>query len=186
MNAAIKNLYNTAVSLIKLARIASVDDSGNLRLGYVDFLDKKQRVNVFSPYGLMHHPPAGSVSILFSLQGQESNTVSISDDPKNRPIRDMKEGEVAIGNYMTGDHAYFDEDGNLTGVVTKDLDLTIGANSTVEIGGNASVTVAGNIAMTGANISLTSSTLTHNGRNIGISHRHGDVEAGSDITSEPF
>jgi phage gp45-like len=76
-------------------------------------LGKTQKVLSFKPYGLMSSPPVNSIVGLWSQQAQESNGIGIADDPKNRPIKDMAEGEVALGNYVTGDYLYFDEDGVL-------------------------------------------------------------------------
>lgn len=129
------------VNLIKTGKISSVDDSKNLRLGVTNFLGKSQTVNVFTPYGLMHNPSVGSLAIMFACQGQESKIVSISDDPQNRPLINLLPGEVAIGNYETGDYAYFKANGDLEIRVTQDVNGTVGRDVNLDIGRDANIDI---------------------------------------------
>jgi phage gp45-like len=99
-------------NLFKIAKLLSVDDSGDYQFMTVTTLGKTQKVLSFKPYGLMSSPPVDSVVGLWSQQGQESNGIGIADDPKNRIVKNMVEGEVALGNYITASHVKFDEDGN--------------------------------------------------------------------------
>lgn len=155
----IKNIYSRLINLIKTGKLISVDDSGNLRSGVVSFLGKNQKVNVFTPYGLMHNPPINSLSFLCCLLGKESNILSFSDDPINRPLKNLKEGEVALGNYKTGDYVYFDEDGNFKGVVTKDFNFIIGNDQIESVGNDKTVTAGNDINLTATNnINLTATT----------------------------
>lgn len=161
-----KNIIQMLKNIFKIAKLLSVDDSENLRFGSVSTLGKTQKVLIFSPYGLMHKPPADSMVLLWSQQGQESNGIGIADDPRNRTLKDLSEGEVALGNYSTSHYIYFDKDGLCT-IVSKDLKITV--DDSVEI--------------VGTDVEITSSTLTHNGTNIGDSHIHSQG-ADSDGDSE--
>jgi phage gp45-like len=144
------------VNLIKTGKIVSVDDSKNLRFGVSDFLGKEQNINVFTPYGLMHNPPVGSLVVMWASQAQESKIVSVSDDPQNRTLKNLLPGEVAIGNYETGDYAYFKANGDLevkvtqdiNGTVGRDVNLEIGRDANVDIGRDAVVEVANNVTAT--------------------------------------
>ena len=86
-------------------------DSMDLRFGMASSLGKTQKIMVFSPYGLMHHPPDNSMVIVVNQGGKESNGIGIADDPNNRTLKDLAEGEVALGNYLTGSYILFDKDG---------------------------------------------------------------------------
>jgi len=165
-----KNIINCIKNIFKIAKLLSVDDTGNLRFYTVSFMGKQQKVLGFSPYGLMHKPPADSMVLLWSQQGQESNGIGIADDPRNRTLKDLKEGEVALGNYRTGHYIYFDENGLCT-VVAKDLKFVIDDSVIIQ----------------GTDVEITSTTLTHNGTNIGDTHVHsqgsdsaGDSEVDTD------
>jgi len=142
--------------MIKLGKLLSVDDSGDYTFCSVSVLGKEQKALLFNPYGIMSNPPKPSMGVLFSQQGQESNQIAMFDDPKNRPLKNLADGEVAIGNYITGDYAYFDENGDLFASVTRDC----------------TIAAARNITMTAVNVEVTSTTITHNGTNIGDDHVH--------------
>lgn len=163
-------------NLFKIGKLLSVDDSGNLRFGIVSALGKEQRVLMFSPYGLMHNPPKTSLVLMLQQQGQESNGIGIADDPRNRTLKDLKEGEVALGNYLTSDHMVF-KDGEL-------VELNVGNKFTVnapnvEVNSESAVvnseTVdvnATTVTTVATDVEITSTTLTHNGTNIGDDHEH--------------
>lgn len=117
-------LINLIRNLIKFARLLSTDDTGGQRFSRVVFHDKDQKVLMFSPYGLMHHPPNDSLVVLFSQQGMESNIVGMADHPKIRTLKGLAQGEVALGNYLTDHYLYFDQNGKAT-LVTDDLDVLV-------------------------------------------------------------
>jgi phage gp45-like len=104
-------ILNCIKNIFKIAKLLSVDDSDNLRFGMISTLGKNQKILIFSPYGLMHSPPADSMVLMWSQQGRESNGIGIADDPKNRTLKDLAEGEVALGNYLTGSYILFDQQG---------------------------------------------------------------------------
>lgn len=173
----IKNLYQLIKNMIKIAKVLSVDDEQDIRTGYVEFLGKEQKVNIFTPYGLMHHPPKDSLSILFALQGQESNIVSMSDHPRIRVKKELKEGEVALGNYLTGSYILFDEEKDLYAKIIRDIKA--------EIVEDMIINVDQDISISAQNVNISSNTLTHNGTNIGSSHVHGNVSTGPNNTGGP-
>jgi phage gp45-like len=100
-------------NLFKIAKLLSVDDSGDYQFMTVKTLGKTQKVMSFKPYGLMSNPPVNSIVSLLSQQGQESNGIGTADDPKNRIFSNMETGEVALGNYFTGAAVYFSSDGKM-------------------------------------------------------------------------
>jgi phage gp45-like len=141
-------------NLFKIAKVLSVDDSGDYQFMTITTLGKTQKVLSFKPYGLMSSPPVDSIVGVWSQQGQESNGIGLADDPKNRPIKNMKTGEVALGNYITGNFVYFDEDGSTQVVVAKDLIETIVGDVLAVITGAISTTVTGNIEIDAAGFAL--------------------------------
>ena len=140
-------MMNLFKNLFRIAKLLSVDDSGDLRFGRVAMLGKNQKVNIFSPYGLMHCPPEKSMVLMLMQVGQESNGIGIADDPANRTLRNMAGGEVALGNYKTGHYIYFKEDGTC-------------------------VVVADKFEFQGDDADFITNTLTHNGVNVGDDHTH--------------
>lgn len=125
-----KRLLTMIKNAFKIAKLLSVDDSQDLRFGQVSMLGKEQKVMIFSPYGLMYNPPENSLALIWSQQGQESNGVAMADDPKNRTLKDLKPGEVALGNYLTGNYIKFDKDGLCT-IIAEDLNIQITNDITI-------------------------------------------------------
>lgn len=186
-----RRLLTMIKNAFKIAKLLSVDDSGDLRFGVVSMLGKNQKVMVFTPYGLMSKPPANSLALIWSQQGQESNGIGIADDPANRPLKNLSAGEVALGNYSTGNFIYFDENGLCT-IIADDIsiqaanDINMSAEnisltatsdiglSSATMGLEADATMdldAAQINIAGTNIGITGS-LTNGGVNIGSTHIH--------------
>ena len=105
-------MMNLIKNLFTIAKLLTTNDTGDLRFSTVSVLGKVQKVLMFSPYGLMHHPPAGSLVTLWGQGAMESNKIGMADDPKNRTLRNLAQGEVALGNYQTANYIFFDKDGN--------------------------------------------------------------------------
>lgn len=186
-----RRLITMLKNAFKIAKLLSVDDSGDLRFASVSMLGKTQKVLLFTPYGLMHKPPANSLALVWSQQSQESNGIAMADDPKNRPLKNLDPGEVALGNYLTQNFIYFDKDGLCTIAVddlritaTNDIemvannitmqadnDLTI-ASDTMGIEATTTLDVdSTQINVTASNVAVTAS-LTNNGVNVGSTHIH--------------
>jgi phage gp45-like len=117
------NIVKLIKNMFKIAKLMSVDDSGDFQFATVSTLGKTQKVLMLKPYGLMSNPPSSSMVALWNQQGQESNGIGIADDPKNRILKDMAEGEVGLGNYITGDYIYFDENGDAIMFAANDVSM---------------------------------------------------------------
>ncbi len=153
-------LINFIKNIFKVAKVLSIDDSGDFQFASVSFLGKTQKVMMFTPYGLISNPPPDSMCLLWSQQGQESNGIGIPDDPKNRPVKDTLPGEAGVANYETGAYILFVENGDANLVVPGDF---IGDAANFELNGNSD-----NLVMwTDLNSQLQSFVATFN------SHTHG-------------
>jgi phage gp45-like len=151
-----KELCNKIKNLFKVIRILSSDDSGDFQYAQVSYLGKEHKALIFYPYGLFGKPPANSMGLLWSQQGQESNGIGLAGDPKTRPLKDLKDGEAGIANHVTGDYVYLKANGDLQ----------------VKCSGSLIADVAGNATISAVNVEITSATLTHNGVDISGSHTH--------------
>lgn len=211
----IKCLYNKVRSLIKASTVSGVNDTGGFRFGTIRALGKSQTANIFAPYGLIHSPPDGSMGVTFLLQGEESKSIVIADDPKNR-VKGLVSGEVGIANYLTGTRFIMKENGDLDIQVNGNANVNVTGNLNSEVGGDVTTNAAGNITATaGENIEISAvgtanitaasvsaqigtmrATIDGNGITVqngdvvadGISlkqHLHGDVEPGAGDTGVP-
>lgn len=117
-------------ALFKMARLQKSDDKPSLRNGWFFYQGKEIKGTLFTPYGFMHNPPDGSIVMLFSQNGQESNAIGIADDCRNRIFKEnsigdeneqeLQPGEVAIGNYGTRGYIKFDNEKDTREYIPRD------------------------------------------------------------------
>lgn len=154
-----KDILNRISNGIKRAYISLVgSDSNQFQTTQINYLGKTADMEVIYPYGLCANPPAGSLVLLFNVQGQEENRAGIANLPNQR-FKNLKAGEVVVGNYLTGSYIKLLENGN----------IEINA-----AGGDINVT--GNINVTG--------DVKAGAISLGT-HRHSGVVPGSGTTSQP-
>ena len=161
----IRKVMTLIKNMIKVARVLSVDDSGDYRSGQFAYLGRQVQGLVFSPYGLLHHPPNNSMAVVLAQNAQGSNALGIVDDPVNRPLKNLAEGEVALANYLTESNIHLQSGGNIV-LTVGSTTITI-ADGTVTINGavlqvndniNSSDTITATNEVTAGSINLT----THN------------------------
>ena len=128
----ILKLINKIKNIVKIARIVSVDDSADIRFGVVKYLGKEQECQIFTPYGIMSNPPENSMGPIFQIDGEESKLMGMFDRTDNRPVKNLESGEVAVGNYETGDYVKF-KDGNIIEISCGgDLNITVSGTATID------------------------------------------------------
>lgn len=123
-------------------------DTGQFAIAQLKWIsDKTGNVEVIHPYGISSYAPVGSLALMFNVMGHESNRAAIINDPKRR-FKDLKEGEVAIGNFLTRSYVKFLENGDIEIIGTADQNITITGNSNLTVGGNCNITTTGNTTIT--------------------------------------
>lgn len=140
-----------------------------------------------SPYGFCSNSPKGSFSVVLapSYNGEDTKFV-ISNDHPNR-FKNLKEGEVAVGNYETRAEIFFDESGNINvRVPDGNLNADVSGNLTAEIGGSATVNVTGSLtADVDGGATITTPNLTVNG-NLSVNGNFSFSGTGSGAGSNPM
>ena len=146
-------------------------DSGQFPVAQVSWNGKVGDIEVIYPYGLSGNLPIDSLVLTFNVNGQEENRAGIGNTPKRR-FKNLKEGEVAVGNPLTKSVIKFLENGDIeiTGTnnqninITGDVNLTVGGNLNITTTGNTTITTTGNttIDSTGNMSSTIGGTLTAN------------------------
>jgi len=161
------------MSLFNLIRRALVSrktaDTGQFPVAQVKWNDKVADIEVIYPYGLAGNLPKDALVLMFNVQGQEENKAGIGNTPKIR-FKNLQEGEVAVGNPVTGSVVKFLENGDIevTGVndqnvnITGDVNLVVGGDVNITTTGNTTITTTGNttIDSTGNMSSTIGGTLT--------------------------
>jgi len=192
---------NKLINLIKMAVITQASSDGeDYPKTQASYNGKPTSVTRLSPYGICSNPPVKSIGLLFQVQGREGTKLGIFDYMKMR-FKNLKPGELQIGNYLTQASIKFDEDGNIVincpdanVTVNAAMSVTITAGTEIELtapsvtinasgGGvvNGNLQINGNISMTG-----TSTAQDHisNGKSFNT-HVHGGVLAGGANTGVP-
>jgi phage gp45-like len=132
---------------LKYGFLDSADDSGALRSGTASWLGRDgQPIQLASLYGLIHNPPEGCQVLLLPQNGQESNSIGLPDHPSIRPLKDLKEGEVALVNYLTGAYVLFKENGDIE--VSTSFNVTVNSRT-------AQVNAESHIGLTAPQIDVT-------------------------------
>jgi hypothetical protein len=88
------------------------DDTGASRRGFFFIKGRAQHGYIFSPYGLCTNPPLGSSGVVFNMNAGDSHPVGMVDYAAKR-FKDLKSGEVVVGNYETGSYIKFLENGDI-------------------------------------------------------------------------
>lgn len=169
-----RKIINMVKALINVARMASADDSENYRSGQFIYLGRTVRGRVFTPYGIMHNPPANSMGVLLSQNAQSSNAIGIVDDPNRRPLKGLTEGEVAIGNYLTEATTYYKANGDIE-TITGDTDIKL-TTSEITVTSGTVIINTGNTTVT-----ITDGQVTIDAANLQV---NGDITATGTITGE--
>ncbi len=211
----VKNTFNRITSMIKRGVLTlPIKDGGINQISQVSYLGKAADVTITTLYGLCSSPPVGSTVLLLNVQGQEENRAGFADFPGAR-FKNLKSGEVAVGNYVTKSNVTFLENGDIqvTGKnnmivnITNDDTVTIGGSCTVNIATTATVNVGttttvncpdniingnliinGNFTVNGESNSTGNFITTQDVIASGISlnsHTHGGVQTGGGNTGGP-
>lgn len=184
---AARSLTQRIKNVVKVATLVAVNDTTAVRRAFIKYMGRTRLpAAMFSPYGLMHNPPANSLCLVFAQNGQSSNPWVMADDPRRRPLN-LDPGEVAVGNYLTGDYVHFKADGSVVvqtaGAVTVNAgSVAINADTTI----NGDLTVTGDVSAQNATIAQTTTTgtivFTQTGQTINVD---GDIiVVNGDVTAD--
>jgi len=153
------NILTFIKNLIKRGTVSrKTEDSGDYSIAQIKWMSKKVgNVEVLHPYGMSSYAPVGSLALMFNIMGQEANRAAIVNDPKRR-FKDLKEGEVAIGNFLTRSYVKFLENGDIEIVTTNNQNITVTGDSNLTVAGSANITVTGDSNLTVAGSANITST----------------------------
>ncbi len=158
--------------LVRRSTLKNVKDDGQTQTASVEVADGIWRddVEIHQPYGSASNAPEdGALAIVLAVGGDEGDLVVLP--PANPSKRMGKLPKGAVGNYNEhGDKVLILPDGT--------IQIAAGSAVNISVGGVTFSVSASGVAITGG-------TVTHNGHDIGDTHRHKGVVHGSDITEEP-
>ena len=160
----IQKLRTLIVNLVKRSLVTiPVEDTEDFQVMQVEYMGRAADIENILPYGLCSNPPTNSLVVMMNVNALEENRVGIANSPRIR-FKNLLEGEVAVGNYLTGSVVKFLADGNIEVTSANDLVVTVAGDETVTIGGDADVTVTGTTTLTSTgNVSITAPLTTVTG-----------------------
>lgn len=169
--------------LIKRAAISKVSqDTGQYSIAQITYNEKVGNCELLFPYGFCANPPEKSLVLVWNVHGQEENRVGMANDPINR-FRELKEGEVQVGNYETESSIKFDENSdilvdskndykldsardiictcvqNYSLAVTGTYTVTIESTSTLTFEDDVTIDFQGDVTIDGNTITITADTI---------------------------
>lgn len=134
------------------------------------YRDAHTRVHRIEPHGFISQPVKGAKALLLAPNGDDDQAYVLGGEhPSHRP-----------GNIPNGGAAIYDAHGNI-------IKAVMGDGIVVDVAGDAyTITKGGNsLRISADGFDFTGGTVKHNGKDIGDTHRHSDVEYGSDQSGTP-
>lgn len=143
------------------------EDGGVAPIVQVQYLSQiKNAVNA-SPYGIHSSPVLNSPCLVITINNDPANAYILPlSFVERKNIDELKEGEVAIGNFTKKANILFDETGNislstqenLTATVEKDVELNANGNLDADIGGTSDINSTGDVTVDAPNININGTT----------------------------
>jgi hypothetical protein len=126
------DLIASIKSVLKHGYVSKVGpDDRSVHGAYCTYLGKENvPFENILPYGLYANPPVGTPLILMSKNGVEANLAGIPYGQKDR-FKNLKEGEVKIGNPVSGAYILFSEDTGISQYAPKQIAIVTDDSYTI-------------------------------------------------------
>ena len=171
------HLDDAVRAMIRRAKLVSLDDSGGQQMMGLAGLkgDSPRKVPRVQPYGFTSNPPADSVGVLLSLGGRSDRAMVIGVEHEAYRPRSLPGGATAI----------YDQFGSIVSLVEQEVRVVHAQK--VVVSAPEIILEAGGSRMTisAGGTDIQSPALRHNGRNIGETHVHTNVQPGLGNTGQP-
>jgi len=152
-------------------------DADNYPVVKTEYFGQKCEVEVISPYGIYSGIPKEAEGVILNIGRNEENRVAILDTPRTR-FKNLKAGELVLGNTMTRSNMKFSEDKsiNITGANNTLIVIDADGNVSITTAGTFTINATGNVVINGAEIHL-------NGSSVGLARLGDSTQTGGLITS---
>jgi len=135
------------------------DDSGPYNLTQISYSvpDKTANAEVINPYGLYSNLPNGIQVLFFAVNNDEENRACIGYSQDDR-FKNLKEGEVLIGNPQTQAYVKFDADGNIEIQSAAEINIKASGEINIDAGDinieNGTINVTGDAELNANNVNV--------------------------------
>jgi phage gp45-like len=173
--------------IVKRSNITrSSSDENAFQTAQISYMGQVADTEVIWPYGMYGNVPINSLCVTFSIGSQEEDRATFPSRSHKRIRKNLKPGEVGLGNFETKSEIFFDSDSNVIIIANNNLNITVK--------GNANITIDGDVIInaTNATVNATKTTVTGNADingkvNLGVAGvpiaRIGDSVVGGVITT---
>ncbi len=158
--------------MVRRATLRNIRDDGQTQRTSVEIAEGIWRddVEILQSYGVATHAPEdGALALVVAVGADEGDLVVLPVSNPSRRLGGLKSGEVGIYNEH-GDKAVIGAGG--------DINITSAASVNVTVGGVTFRVSADGVEITGGRV-------THNGKDIGDTHKHTGVTPGGGLTGVP-
>jgi len=127
-----RKLLNKIINIVKFGYVSrSSSDSGDYPVTQITYLGKTVPVEIISPYGLYSNLAEGTKAVVFNIGSNEENQVAIGFSQNDR-FKNLKSGEVVVGNPKTGSYIKFNSDGSVLMQCNGDFDIITNNNVNIK------------------------------------------------------
>lgn len=158
------NILRKLKSMFKFGYVSNIeDDAGDLPVAQYTYHGQAKDIVTIYPYGFCANAPADNLAVVVNM-GTTDQKIAFTASGKDR-FKNLKGGEVVVGNFVTGDFVKFNSEQKIEVVSGGSVDITapeINVNGGTAITGDVTVsgglTVSGDItggSVTGGTVSTT-------------------------------
>lgn len=189
--------------LVTRAVVRATNDAGETQTADARIYSgvDRTKIEIMQPFGLASRPRPGGAMVVFAVQGDQGDLVGAPiADPADR-FGGLEEGEAALygadgsrvhvradgSMHVTARTRILSEVEGMRAEMTAESLVTTIEETRVKISAEGvTLEVAGvRMVLSAAGLAITGGTVTHDGRNIGSTHVHGEVTPGPADTGIP-
>lgn len=167
-----KDVFDKLRGMVRRVTVKSVKDDGQMQTATVEVAEgiTREDVEILQPYGMSSMADTdGALALALAVGGDEGDMVLLPIGNPAQRMGGLGIGDVGLYN-AGGDKVILRAGGG--------IEISAAASITLKVGG---VTVT----ISGAGLAIEGGTVTHNGVDIGDTHKHRGVLPGSGITDVP-
>lgn len=125
---------NYVRGIVQRGVVTGTNDNGGIQTADVTVMRDHRRsgVEVYQPWGLASNPPAGGVSLLFAVGGDQGDMVALPVGNPAMRLGNLKAGEVALFS-SDGSRVLIKPDGTIDVVATKSCKVRVQDKAVVEL-----------------------------------------------------
>ncbi len=137
------NILQRLKSMFKFGYVSNIeDDAGDLPVAQYTYHGQAKDIVTIYPYGFCANAPADNLAVVVNM-GTTDQKIVFTASGKDR-FKNLKGGEVVVGNFVTGDFVKFNAEKKIEVVSKNSVDITA-----PDINLNGRTTIKGDVTLFG-------------------------------------